>query len=309
MTTPSTDATVSLSSMALDHPGWITEASGRVRRAFRHGNTTWVAICESDQVAFEPTVQTSSPADTTVMTALIDWFDPSILPEFFHPTTAYGARVQRVRNPDLWDALLPPILRQRRAANHAERIYRQLCIDHGSIVPTTAGLTLLPPTAKTVANLPDEAFINLGIRDKRQSLRAAAEAALDRAPTWTNLPPSQLFTELQTIPHIGAWTAGAIVADTTNDHSHYSIPVDAAHRRWKEFLTLPSAAQSERDFSEAWATLDRPQRSTLVALLLAAPRRRPTADRLVGGTKRARRNAPIPLGERSSAPMLAAQLP
>lgn len=294
MNAPSTDATVSLSRMALDHPGWIKEAGGRVRRAFRCGNTTWTAICESGHIAVEHIGETSSPGDTP---ALIDWFDPVVLPEFFHPATAYGARIQRIRNPDPWDAFLPPILGQRRSRSHAERVYRQLCIGHGSVVATMAGLTLLPPTAETVLALPDDAFVKLGIRDKRQSLRVAAKAALDHAPEWVDLPPSGLFIELQAIPYVGVWTAGAIVADITNDHSFYSIPTDVVYRRWKEFLADPSAGGSEHDFADAWVLLNREQRSTLVALLVAAPVRRPTADRLVGASRGARRNDPVHLGE------------
>lgn len=278
---------VAVSNVSLDHPGWLRETCGRVRRAFRFDNTVCTAICEAQHVTFEPAVETGTPADATTMSSLIDWFDSASLPASFRATVPFwhDTRVQRVRNPDLWDALLPPIFRQRRRAQDVESLYRRFCINHGSIIATTAGLTLLPPTPETVAGLPDDAFIQLGMRDKRRPLRAAAEACLNRASEWDELPPGKLFAGLQTVRHVGRWTAGAAVADHTNDYSFYTLPVDVAYRQWKEFLAPPSVDLSEQDFVQAWATLHYGHRSTLIALILAAPHRRRTADRLVGGTK------------------------
>ena len=113
-------------------------------------------------------------------------------------------------------------------------------MNHGSIIATTAGLTLLPPTPEIVAGLPDDTFIKLGMRDKRKALRAAAEACLNRAHEWDGLSPARLFTQLQTVSHVGQWTAGAVVADVTNDYSFYATPVDMAYRQWKESLAPPS---------------------------------------------------------------------
>jgi hypothetical protein len=188
------------SNVSLDHPGWLRETCGRVRRAFRFDNTVCTAICEANHVTFEPTVETGTPADATTMSSLIDWFDSASLPASFRATVPFrhDTRVQRVRNPDLWDALLPPIFRQRRRAQDVESLYRRFCINHGSIIATTAGLTLLPPTPESVAGLPDDAFIKLGMRDKRRPLRAAAEACLNRASEWDELPPGKLFAGLQT---------------------------------------------------------------------------------------------------------------
>jgi hypothetical protein len=77
---------VAVSSMSLDHPGWLRENCGRVRRAFRFDNTVCTAICEENHVTFEPAMETGSPADTTTMASLIDWFDPASLPTSFRAT-------------------------------------------------------------------------------------------------------------------------------------------------------------------------------------------------------------------------------
>jgi DNA-3-methyladenine glycosylase II len=277
MNTVSVDPLASASSMLLDHPGWFKDDSGRVRRAFRSGGETWTAVSDSTNIAFASA--SDAVRSISSMRSLVDSFDLTALPGFFCTAKpiADGRCVQRLRNPDLWDALLIPVFRQRRRADDAARMYRRFCINHGNVIETKAGLALLPPTPETVITLPDESFIKLKMRDKRQPLRVVAEAYLKQAGDWENLSTFELLTELQTVSYVGAWTAGATVADITNNYSFCPPPVDVAYRRWHDLHVANTVAISEQTFAEAWAALTDKQLSTLTLLLLASPgqQRRP----------------------------------
>lgn len=265
-----TDPKTLVPSISLDHPGWLGNTHGRTRRVFRASNTLWTAICEADQVTFEPA---GDQGDTAM--PHVDRFDPSSLPPYFHAAAPLrdNTCVQRVRNPDLWDALLPPIFRQRRGTSDATSLYRQFCAEHGTVIATKAGPALLPPGPEIVAELPDTAFNKLRIPDKRRPVRAAAKAYLTRASNWDYLSPSQLFIELQTVSHINTWTAGAIIADLTNDYSFYTMPIDVAYHQWNKYLASPTTQLPKPDFAQLRDTLNSAHRSTLNLLVLAAKHR------------------------------------
>lgn len=261
------------SHLSLDHPGWFHDDSGRTRRGFRTDDTLWAIICEPTSITFTPPVEVVRRPDAALTPLVVDWFDSTTLPTIFRAAISVRdwRRVHRVRNPDLWDAMIPPILRQRRRANDAKRAYRRLCEAHGTTtIITTAGPTVLPPDPETVVALPNEAFITLGLRGKEEPLRAIAEAYLKQTANWKQLPPAELFTELQTVPGIGTWTAGAAIADITNDHSFHKIPAYIAYRRWQEKFAEADSGLTEPDFVKAWKRLNNEQLSTLTVLLLTS---------------------------------------
>jgi DNA-3-methyladenine glycosylase II len=258
----------------LDHPGWLLSPDGRVRRAFRDGETLWTVTCDPAGDTSTATVEIHSrtPTDKADILARGDWFDPATLPDILRtlePIRDVG-RIRRVRNPDLWDALLPPILRQRSRADDASRMYRRLCETYGRTVTTEAGPALLAPRPETVAELPDSAFNEIRLRGKSKPLRMVAKAYLSRAKSWTVLTPAELFAELQTIPYVGRWTAGVAVADVTNDYSFYALAWPSGCARWQKLFTATSTDLTESGFKEVWAQLDRRQLSTLVLLALAS---------------------------------------
>jgi DNA-3-methyladenine glycosylase II len=260
----------SRSAMALDHPGWLTDDHGHARRAFKSGDMLWAVTCDPTNVWLDPHIEIIQPGKTTEQPAA-DWFDPTTLPKLFHTAQPIreGVRICRIRNPSLWDALLPPILHQRRTVSHAAKQYRGLCAADGHRIATTAGPVLLPPTPETVAVLPDQAFFELGMRGKQEHLRSAAEAYLKHADRWATLSPAALFTALQTVTYIGAATAGAAVADITNDHSFSTIHPHIAYRHWQRLVTALTDIPTQDDFVNAWTHLSQKQRSTLLVLLLA----------------------------------------
>jgi DNA-3-methyladenine glycosylase II len=195
------------STLALDHPGWLTNQHGHARRTFHSGDAIWALIHKPTDTVFTTTIEIIQPGATNEY-PIADWFDPTTLPPVFHNATPLrdGVRLCRVRNPSLWDALIPPILHQRRTVTEAARQYRRLCATHGRTITTTTGPALLPPAPETVAVLPDQAFIDLSMRGKQEHLRTAAEAYLKHADAWAILSPTELFAELQTVTYIGAAT-------------------------------------------------------------------------------------------------------
>ncbi|MQA16509.1 MAG: hypothetical protein GEV09_20930 [Pseudonocardiaceae bacterium] len=177
--------------------------------------------------------------------------------------------VVRWRNPDLWDALGTSIVRQVSRARQARKLYRTFCQTHGERVMTPLGETWLFPTPESLLAVPDAEFARLGMAFKRRPLRAAAEAYLEFGAKWTELHPASLVDEVQTVPRVGPWTAGATVADLTNDYALYPFG-DLAVRTWAKHLApeRPWPA-TEPEFARVWARLAGSQLSDWTLLTLA----------------------------------------
>lgn len=159
-------------------------------------------------------------------------------------------------------------LRQVIRASHARRRYRTFCEAHGTRIATPNGVAWLFPAPLAVLDLTDAEFRRLGLAFKRQPLRAAAEAILEFGSKWTELDPIDLVAEVQTVPRIGPWTAGATVADLTNDYALYRFS-GIAVRTWAKTLAPGrSWSETEPEFARVWARLagDQPSEWTLLTL-------------------------------------------
>ena len=202
---------------------------------------------------------------------MVDVIDPASMigpTDLFGPLHKMGS-VARWRNPDPWDAVATAVIRQVIRAGHARVLYQSLCRAHGESVMTPAGQRWLLPGPEVVSGLPDAAFEQLGMAFKRPALRALAEAFTGAGQSWAGLDPAAFVTEVQTVPRVGPWTAGAAVADLTNDFALYPF-ADLAVRTWAKRLapgrTWPD---TEPEFALAWAQLAGDQVSALTLLTLA----------------------------------------
>lgn len=218
------------------------------------------------------TAATEIHSDSAV--SMADVFDPADLPEPFRSLDAFRGmrRFHRLRNPDIWDALLPPLMHQRTTAKDAAGKYRRLCETYGRTVATDVGPALLAPRPDVVAELSDSDLAAIKLRGKAEPLRAMATAYLARATGWTNLSAGELYGELLTLPYVGRWSAGVATADVTNDFSYYAFSGQYVYARWQELFAEIGSELTMFQFRAAWDWLDRRHLSTVVLLTLASNR-------------------------------------
>ncbi|MFI0791464.1 hypothetical protein ACH4OY_01985 [Micromonospora rubida] len=117
--------------------------------------------------------------------------------------------------------------------------------------------------------LSDEEFTESGMAFKRRPLRHAATAFLTHCGSWWELSPSVLVKELQTIPGIGPWSAGAAVADWSNDWSLYPYS-DLAVRTWARRANPDHPwPADEPSFARTWRGVTGEHLGTYTLLTLA----------------------------------------
>jgi DNA-3-methyladenine glycosylase II len=251
-----------------DHPSWLVNAYATCYRAVRTTSGIWAVICSPTGSGWS--VRQTSMSGSGVAPTM-DVLDPTILTSTHPAAVALRAEqpVARLRNPDLWDALATSIIRQVIRAGQARKLYRALCREHGQPVATDAGPAWLLPTAEVVLALPDDEFARLGLAFKARPLRAAADAYLRHGEDWSVLDPIHLMSAVQSVPRIGPWTAGATVADLTNDFALYPF-ADLAVRTWAARLVpdLPWP-DTEPKFARVWQAAAGQQLSAWTLLTLA----------------------------------------
>lgn len=121
-----------------------------------------------------------------------------------------GLRVTRTRA--VVETLLPTILGQKVKAIDAHRSWRLLCHHLGEAAPGPAGARglLLPPHPPAVAALPSWAMHRFGIEAKRADALRAVAAVAPQLDALADLPLSQGYERLRSIPGIGPWTSAEV---------------------------------------------------------------------------------------------------
>ena len=222
-----------------DHPGWD------------HVDGTWlraVSTTAGDTVILGADTEMSSAMDT--FKAPAQW--PTTMPRALADALTGIGTVGRFATPSLWDAIATAIIRQVIRADQARLQHQRFRRQYGPSIQAATGLLYGLPRPETVANLGKEDFGRLGMAFKADALRNAAIAYLDHCNKWKELTPSRLMDELQSVPRIGPWTAGAAVADYTHDWSLYPCG-DLAVRTWA-CTAAPEAdwPTAEPDFAARW---------------------------------------------------------
>lgn len=256
------------SQLMLDHPGWFHSPNGQAHRAFHFNGTVWMITLGQNDSSSE-TVEIVRHGESSVpMFPIVDTFDPATLPEPFGPALLASGydKVHRLRNPDVWDAMLPPVFSHRRRLADAARTYRVFCASYGTKVTTESGAALLAPRPEKVLMLDDGAFAKAGIRHRAQAIRVIAHEYLQRCAYLPPNPPIALFKALLEIPNIGSWSAARIVADTTGDFSLYANAGFGYDDRWERFSVELGTPARAHEYREAWKSCTSQQKSILVAL-------------------------------------------
>lgn len=202
---------------------------------------------------------------------VIDVYDPAELSAAAPARLRRGLEpcgpVARLRTPDLWEAVATAIIRQVIRADQARLMYQRFTGTYGK--PVEDG-RIFPPT-EVVLSLGDGAFAELGMAFKRDPLRAAAQAVLDCGEKWAQSSPLELVDELQSIPRIGPWTAGAAVADATGDFSIYPYGDMAVRKYARQAFPDLELPDQEAAFAARWSSYSATpsELSVLTALTLA----------------------------------------
>ncbi|MFC9294363.1 hypothetical protein ACFTWH_00380 [Streptomyces sp. NPDC057011] len=253
-----------------DHPAWRITPTGEQARLVEHQGDAWLTIWNpraehlglwpitGDAAADQPPVAYTSPIE---LPATPDHAEP-----LFAELVQLGT-VARLNNPSIWDALCTAILRQVVPVPQAQRRHHSLYAAYGRSVATRAGDLYLTPPPEVLLQVSSSGYSAIGCKASEPTLRAAAEAYLDRGQQWTALDPERLIKELIEVSGIDEWTAAAAAADYTGDFSIYPHG-DLAVRAWAtkaaHGLTFPS---TDREFEALWHRWA-PTRPTLHALTL-----------------------------------------
>ncbi|MET8848562.1 hypothetical protein [Amycolatopsis sp. NPDC004625] len=236
----------------------------------RSAGSVWSVICTPVPAGGHRVDLARLTGDTDVA-PVIGTIDPRTLVgdvAVCKPLRADGP-VARVRTSDAWEALGTAVTRQVIKAATARENYRAFCEAYGEQHDTVAGPAWLFPAPETVLALSDDEFDALRMKFFRNGLRSAAEAALKSAEAWADMTGEQLLAAVQSVRRIGPWTAGATVADVTNDYSLYPF-ADLAVRTWAGKLA-PSVdwPKPEPEFGRLWQAMAGAQLSEWTLLTLA----------------------------------------
>lgn len=250
-----------------DHPAWRVTGPDKYRVFTFPDDGQWLVTIHGNELSSRPIAAGTSRPQPDIFT-LREPTAQQVL-ALSRPLAALGP-VARFRTPDLWEAIATAIIRQVIRAAHARRLYRNLCDAYGQQItcPDGTGYALFPG-AETVLGLWDEQFASIGLTFNRQPLRTAAEAYLKQKAHWHDLAPAALVRELQQVPRIGRWTAGAAVADFSNDFTCYPY-ADLAVRTWAR-RAAPGYRwpDDEQSFGRLWQALAGDQLAPLTLLTLA----------------------------------------
>jgi hypothetical protein len=159
--------------------------------------------------------------------ALIGLGQPS-LTDPGHPVIDRLARrfpgVRIPRTGAVLESLVPAILEQKVIGEEARRALFALVRFHGEVAPGPPELRLrLPPTPATLAALPYYAYHPYGVERRRADLirRVSARAAWFEAIA--DLPTTEGYARLMSVPGIGPWTAGEVGVRALGDVDAVSV--------------------------------------------------------------------------------------
>lgn len=250
-----------------DHPAWQADGDGFHRLVADDKEAAWLITVRGSRATFRA-VSGERPPPLVATFVAPSPAQPQAAP--IHQALSAIGTVGRLHNPSLWDALATAIVRQVIRAGQARRLYRGFCGRFGPGLALSGETDIHSfPSPERVLTLSDDDFTHSGMAFKRRPLRHAARAFLAHGETWSKLSPSVLVKELQTIPGIGPWSAGAAVADWSNDWALYPYG-DLAVRTWARRASPDHYwPTDEPSFVRAWRRVTGDSLATYTALTLA----------------------------------------
>jgi 3-methyladenine DNA glycosylase/8-oxoguanine DNA glycosylase len=103
------------------------------------------------------------------------------------------------------ESLVPAVLEQKVTGMEARRAWRAMLHWHGEPAPGPTPVPMrLPPSARTLRDIPTWDWHRMGVDIKRQSTVRAAASVAHRLEEST---PANVLTRLRVVPGVGEWTA------------------------------------------------------------------------------------------------------
>jgi 3-methyladenine DNA glycosylase/8-oxoguanine DNA glycosylase len=124
--------------------------------------------------------------------------------------------------PAVTEILVPTILEQKVVASTAKQAYRKLCFFYGERAPGPVKLWL-PPTPKTLAQLPYYEFHPLGVEQRRAGIIKTACSRAKRMDEAASLPPESRRKRLEALFGIGRWTSAEVARIAWGDPDAVSV--------------------------------------------------------------------------------------
>jgi hypothetical protein len=139
-------------------------------------------------------------------------------------------RVRR-RNPGLrlpatglvLDSLVPAILEQKVTGTEAHRSWRGLLCRFGRPAPGPRTDLFVPPSPRTLREVPTWDWHRLGVQAKQARTVRAAAAVAARLEQCASMPPADASARLKLVPGVGEWTAAETMLRVTGDPDALSV--------------------------------------------------------------------------------------
>lgn len=176
-----------------------------------------------------------------------------------HPAIPIGA------SRTLYHDVLPVILAQRITSAEAVAQWRRLCLALGEHAPGPHPALRLPPDPERLASTPTWWFHPLGIERKRAEPLVTVARRVAHLDRWSGLASADAGRRLQTLPGIGEWTIGVVLAVTFGEPD--AIAVGDYHLKNIVVHALTGAPRGTDDQLVELLEPYRPHRGRVVRLL------------------------------------------
>jgi endonuclease III len=132
------------------------------------------------------------------------------------------AGLRMLRTESVMEALVPAVLEQKVAGVEARHAYRHLIRTLGEPAPGPTPL-MVPPSPQVLAHTPYWTFHGFGVERRRAEVIMTAAQRANRLEALVDLPPTEAYQRLLSLPGIGPWSAAEIGTVAFGDPDAVSI--------------------------------------------------------------------------------------
>ena len=210
----------------------------------------WLAVWDNQVGGGMETTSGSSTAPPQFTSTSSDQLPGAAPGELLEALRPIGP-VSYLPNPSLWDSLVTAIMSMGTRPIMARYCIRDFSAAHGRFCNSPAGRQFTFPDPGMVLRLDDSGFTAADIIRFHPALKAAATVFLaEHHDAWLNHKGAEMADALQSILHVGPWTAQTAAADYTGDLS--LRPVDLALQKSASRIVPALAQYRPKEFERLW---------------------------------------------------------